>query len=260
MPSTLLALAATTSVAIGGVVALPLPDNTTSARYQGDDVLVVKGHAIVGIPLDASLGPRAVAVTTADGERSLAFTVVAKQYPERHVAIADRRLVDPEPPDLERITREADMQREAYALRTAARTGLAPFALPVQGGMSSPFGARSFYNGKPRSPHRGLDIAAPVGAPVRAPAPGAVALTGDFFFNGKTVIIDHGGGLVTMYCHLSRIDAAAGQEVARGHVIGAVGKTGRASGPHLHWTVKVRSVTVDPAQFVAVFNDLGGDG
>lgn len=256
MPSALVA-AAVVAVEIGGVVALPLPEGATGARYQGEDVLVVENRAIVGVPLDAGPGPREVIVSTPDGDRALAFTVRTKQYPERHLTVPNQRHVDPNRQDLARYRRERELQDAGYALRTAVRPDLVPFVLPAVGRKSSPFGARSFFNGKPRSPHSGLDIAAAVGTPVWAPAPSTVAVVGDFFFNGKTVILDHGGGLVTMYCHLSRVDVAEGQDLPRGQVLGAVGKTGRATGPHLHWTVRVGGVAVDPAQFRTVFNALG---
>ena len=251
-------IAAAAAVAIGGVVALPLPDGATSARHQGQEVLIVANHAIVGVGLDAEPGERAVTALTGQGERRLTFTVRAKQYPERHLTTSPS-YVSPSPEALARFRREAAAQRAAYALRTPTQAGLVPFARPASGLASSPFGARSFYNGAPRSPHSGLDIAAPSGAPVRAPAPGVVAVVGDFFFNGKTVIVDHGGGLVTMYCHLREIDAAQGDALARGQRLGAVGETGRATGPHLHWTVKVGGVAVDPEQFMAVFNALAGE-
>lgn len=251
-----LAVIAAAAVDIGGVIALPLPAGTTGARYQGDDALVVANHALVGVPLDAAPGTHEITVSTAAGARALAFTVRDKQYPERHLTVPNRRHVDPSAHDLARYRRERALQDAGYALRTALRPGLVPFVLPAEGRRSSPFGARSFYNGKPRSPHSGLDIAAAIGTPVRAPAPGTVVVVGDFFFNGKTVLLDHGGGLVTMYCHLSRMDVTEGQDAQRGQMIGAVGKTGRATGPHLHWTVRVRGVPVDPAQFMAVFNAL----
>ena len=255
--SGVLVAAAAAAVGIGGVVALPLPEGATGARYQGDDALIVANHAIVGVPLDATPGPREVVVSTTAGERALAFTVRHKQYPERHLTVPNRRHVDPNPHDIARYRRERALQDAGYALRTAVRPDLVPFVLPAEGRRSSPFGARSFYNGQPRSPHSGLDIAAAIGTPVRAPAPGTAVVIGDFFFNGKTVLLDHGGGLVTMYCHLSHVDVAEGQDVPRGQVIGAVGKTGRATGAHLHWTVRVRGVPVDPARFMAVFNALG---
>lgn len=256
MPSALV-MAATVAVEIGGIVALPLPEDATGARYQGEDALVVGNHAIVGVPLDATPGPHKVTVATPKGQRSLAFTVRTKQYPERHLTVPNQRHVDPNPQDLARYRRERALQDAGYALRTPVRPDLVPFTLPAVGRKSSPFGARSFFNGKPRSPHSGLDIAAPTGTPVWAPAPSTVAVVGDFFFNGKTVILDHGGGLVTMYCHLSRVDVTEGQNLPRGQVIGAIGKTGRATGAHLHWTVRVGGVAVDPVQFRSVFNALG---
>ena len=255
--SGVLAAAAAAAVDIGGVVALPLPEGATGARYQGHDVLIVANHAIVAVPLDATPGAGEVTVSTAAGERVFTFTVRDKQFPERHLTVANPRHVEPKPQDLERYRRERALQDAGYALRTAVRPGLVPFAMPAEGRMSSPFGARSFFNGKPRSPHTGLDIAAPTGTPVRAPAPGTAVVIGDFFFNGKTVLLDHGGGLVTMYCHLSRVDVIKGQDVPRDQVIGAVGTTGRSTGAHLHWTVRVRGVSVDPEQFMSVFNALG---
>lgn len=251
-----LVLAAAVTVDTGGVAVLPLPKGTVDALYRDEPALIVADHAIVGIGLDAKPGKHRVRVRTANGDTAINFKVVAKAYPEQRLSIANRRQVNPLPEDLERIRRESRRSRAAYARRSPVRPGLLPFRQPVQGVYSSPFGLRRFLNDQPRSPHSGLDIAAATGTPVTAPAPGTVALTGDFFFSGNIVLLDHGGGLVTMYGHLDRIDVEEGAVLDRGDRIGTVGATGRVTGPHLHWTVSIQGERVDPITLMQAFDRL----
>ena len=259
MAPLVLLIAATVTVDTGGVAALPLPKGAIDVLYGDEPALIVADHVIVGVGLDAAPGPHQIVVRTVDGDKTMDFNVVAKPYPEQRLTIPDRRKVNPLPEDLERIGRESALQRAAYARRTPLRQDLLPFKQPVDGIYSSPFGLRRFLNDQPRSPHSGLDIAADTGTPVAAPAPATVALTGDFFFSGNVVFLDHGGGLITMYGHLDRIDAKDGEYVDRGDIIGTVGATGRVTGPHLHWTISIQGDRVDPVTLMLEFDRLAAE-
>ncbi|MFN2310330.1 MAG: M23 family metallopeptidase, partial [Gammaproteobacteria bacterium] len=178
------------------------------------------------------------------------FEVVAKDYATQRLVIKDTRKVEPNAEDLERIRRETPRIAQALRHHSARDEVVTDFIWPAEGPTSSPFGLRRYFNDQPRSPHSGLDIAGPEGAPIIAPAPGRVIDTGDFFFNGKTVFLDHGQGLVTMYCHMSRIDVQPGDEVQAGDTLGTIGKTGRVTGAHLHWGVSLNNSRVDPLLFL----------
>lgn len=246
-------------IELGSVAAVPLPIDAVSANVNGEQVLILEGHAIVGAALDAEPGPRTLEVATLTDTARLAYEVVHRDYPEQRLRTSNRRMVNPDPADLERINRETTTMRAAYALRTPVTASPVPFLKPVEGRHSSVFGLRRFWNDQPRSPHSGLDIAANTGTPIESPAPGIVVATGDYFFNGNTVLVDHGGGLVTMYCHMHTIGVEEGQAVARGDVLGQVGATGRSTGPHLHWSVSLGGVRVDPERMMTVLNGLAGD-
>ena len=151
---------------------------------------------------------------------------------------------------MERITRESKQIKSALRHWSQQDDVALAFEKPVEGPTSSPFGLRRFFNEQARNPHSGLDIAAPEGTPIRAPAPGTVIETGDFFFNGNTELLDHGQGLVTMYCHMNKIDVTPGQNVDSGEVLGEVGMTGRVTGPHLHWGVSLNDARIDPLLFL----------
>ena len=241
----------------GGIYRLALPPGVDRAAFADKPVLIHRGWAIVGIPIDSRPGQYRIELSGSAGTVRRTFEVVPKAYPEQRLTIDNQRMVDPLPDDLKRIRREMRRQLAEYDRFTDRPLDIVPFVKPVEGITSSPFGRRRILNGQPRNPHSGLDIAAETGTPVRAPAAGRVALTGDLFFNGNTVFLDHGQGLVTMYCHLNAIGVTEGQEVQRGHLIGEVGATGRVTGAHLHWSVSLNGNRVDP---VAVMEALNGAG
>jgi murein DD-endopeptidase MepM/ murein hydrolase activator NlpD len=241
----------------GGVALVELPngDSVTQAAFNRTPVLLVPTGdtltAVVGLPLGTAPGTHRLSVTRTDGKpASVEFRVDDKRYEEQRITIKDKRKVTPEKRDMVRIGREQQRIRQALANRDAHMPDRLRFRLPVEAPVSSPFGLRRYFNDQPRKPHSGLDLAAPQGAPIYAPAGGRISDTGDFFFNGNTVFIDHGQGLVTMYCHLSRIDVEPGQQVSAGDIIGLVGKTGRVTGPHLHWSVSLNNARVDPTLFL----------
>ena len=132
------------------------------------------------------------------------------------------------------------------------------FAVPIEGALVSGFGVRSVFNGEPRAAHGGADFASPTGTPVAAPADGRVVLAADLYFTGSTIVLAHGGGAYSLLAHLSRRDVRTGGAVARGQVIGAVGATGRVTGPHLHWTVRLHTARVDPLSLVAATSASAG--
>lgn len=270
----------------GGVVRLSLgPSATAPAVFSGEVPVLVLGDAIewtavLGIPLSAPPGEASVTVVASghtDGAtpatpavpansanratgptqppRTLRYTVADKRYAEQRLKVAPRT-VDLAPEDLARFERERDHQREVMATFTPPPPAwhTQPQALrmqvPTPGRRSSSFGLRRVFNGQGRNPHSGMDIAAPTGTPVVAPLAGRVMDTGDYFFNGHTVWLDHGAGLLTMVCHLSRIDVAVGEVLSPGQRLGAVGATGRVTGPHLHWGVVLNRTMVDPALFI----------
>jgi murein DD-endopeptidase MepM/ murein hydrolase activator NlpD len=245
----------------GGVAIVPLaseaddPGSVVFGEHRAAVLRTGKGWvAVIGIPLDTNPGPQ-VAQWRPEGAsapRPLEFTVGGKQYDEQRLTVKNPRHVDPSKEDLERIAVERKRIDAALGTFTAGVTPDFVLPPPVPGVRSSSFGLRRFFNGQPRSPHSGMDIAAATGTPIVNPAPGRVLDVGDFFFNGNTVFVDHGQGLVTMYCHLSRIDVKPGEEVAAGATLGLVGATGRVTGAHLHWGVALNRAMVDPALFLPV--------
>ena len=239
----------------GGVAVVDLGASAAApkATYQGKPVLVVKEQAnwlaIVGIPLTVKPGTERIS----SGEHNLPFIVGYKKYPEQRITLKNKSQVNPAPAQLKRIEAELAVQIKAYRSFSPNLPSNLVLDKPVNGPLSSKFGVRRFFNGEERNPHSGLDFAVPAGTPIKTPAAGKVILTGNYFFNGNTVFVDHGQGFISMFCHMSKIDVSVGQQLARGAVVGKVGATGRATGPHMHWNVSLNDARVDPAIFIGAF-------
>jgi murein DD-endopeptidase MepM/ murein hydrolase activator NlpD len=256
-PAPLLSVWPNASQVPGGIALLPLgPAAQRPLAHSGNVPLLVLGDALewtalVGIALSAAPGQARISVQTAAGQRQVAYTVAPKQYREQRLKVAPRT-VDLSPEDEARYERERAHQATVMATFSEPLPDASWLRMraPVPGPRSSSFGLRRVFNGQPRNPHSGMDIAAATGTPITAPLPGRVIDTGDYFFNGQTVWLDHGGGLLSMVCHLSRIDVQPGDLLQTGERLGAVGATGRVTGPHLHWGVMLNRAMVDPALFL----------
>ncbi len=248
----------------GGIATLKLfrvdGAGVPTVRFRKKRVMVVQHDdywtAIVGLPLGLKPGQYHVQVTgSADRSENHGFTVEAKEYEVQRLTIKNKRMVNPTAMDLERIGREKKEISAAFRTWTDIATPELRLHKPVVGPMSSPFGLRRYFNDQPRKPHSGIDIAAPEGTDITAPAAGTVVQVGDYFFNGNTVFVDHGQGLVSMFCHMQHFAVTAGQKVQRGDRLGAVGKTGRVTGAHLHWSLSLNDSRVDPGLFMT--HDVG---
>ena len=240
----------------GGVALLDLGSAALApqATFNGLPLLVIgnatQWTAVVGIPLSAKPGTSHISVQRGGGASvSLPFVIDAYRYAEQRLTVP-RGKVDLAKGDLERYERECVHLNQVAATFSDVAPATLRLRQPTPGPRSSSFGLRRFFNGQARNPHSGMDIAAAVGTPVIASAAARVLDTGDYFFNGKTVWLDHGRGLLTMCCHLSAIEVKTGDAVAAGDVIGAVGATGRVTGAHLHWSVSLNRAMVDPALFM----------
>ncbi len=209
------------------------------------------GQFIFGLSRDA-LAHASLAVVYPDGHTETRdLTVAPRQYEIQRINNLPPQMVTPDPAVMERIKREREEIITARATESDQLFFEVGFEWPVTGPISGVYGSQRILNGEPRAPHLGVDVAAPIGTPIRAAASGTVSLAEhDLYFTGGTVIVDHGYGLSTIYQHLSRLDVATGAKVEQGQVIGAVGATGRVTGPHLHWGVNWYGIALDPQRIV----------
>jgi murein DD-endopeptidase MepM/ murein hydrolase activator NlpD len=215
-------------------------------------------RALVGIDLGVPAGTYVASIDARIGSQQLhatyALAVQSRRFPSRTLSV-DPAFVNPPTAMRDRITREAALLEQLWKQSSPERVWSGRFVVPVPGAAASRFGARSIFNGQPRSPHSGADFGSPAGTPVGAPNAGRVVLAQNLYFSGNTVVLDHGLGLYSLLAHLSVIDVQEGDAVSSGQEIGKVGATGRVTGPHLHWAVRVNGARVDPE---AVLEVLGG--
>jgi len=210
-----------------------------------------KWVAVAGIALDTEPGTIRLSVNgiTANGVDS-AIDISAHDYREQRITVENQSFVDQTPEQLDRIWSERKIIDAVLTSFTQTPVDGLSLAAPVPGNRSDSFGYRRFFNDQPRSPHKGMDMSASSGQTISTPRAATVAATGNYFFNGNTVLLDHGQGFITMYCHLSEIGVEAGQQVVTGDRLGAVGATGRVTGPHLHFGTYLNGTAVDPAIFL----------
>jgi murein DD-endopeptidase MepM/ murein hydrolase activator NlpD len=241
----------------GGIAILLLSNNPAdkvTAFLYGKKVSVVlsdnKQYALVGLPLQIKTGKHYINYKiNKQKTKKKWFSVSPKKYRSQHITMKNKKYVTPGKIDYEKIKKDSIRINKAKIYHDNTMPNLS-FIMPVKGIKTGSFGLRRFFNKQPRKPHGGMDIAAATGVPIQAAADGKVVEVGDYFFSGKCVFIHHGRGVVTFYAHMSKIDVRVGDMTQKGAKIGEVGKTGRVTGPHLHWSVALNGTWVDPKLFL----------
>ena len=241
----------------GGVIVQEIESETKPTVFHGKRQLMVlpsnkQGYYIVvaGISLNQKAdSPYKLDIKAGKKEQFHSIYVEEKVYKKQYITIKNKRKVSPKKMDMKRINSESSRSRKALALYTPQKFITLAMVKPVDVNISDDYGKRRYFNNKPRRPHSGVDMPAPVGTPIVAPLGGNIVEIGEFFFNGNVVFIDHGLGLVSMYCHMSKFDVQKGDRVKKGEKIGEVGMTGRVTGPHVHWGVSLNGAMVDPRLF-----------
>ncbi len=215
-------------------------------------------RTFIGIDLDVEPGDHAVSVridsSTGTARRTHTLSVAPKAFRTRNLTVDDA-FVNPPASVQARIDKEAAALNRAYASGSVTPLWTGPFTRPVPHEANSAFGTRSVFNGEARSPHGGADFLSPAGTPIQAPSAGVVLISGDFYYTGGTVVLDHGGGLISVFAHMLAVDAKTGDRVEAGAVLGKVGATGRVTGAHLHWTLRANGVRVDPLSLLSIMGE-----
>lgn len=252
----------------GGVllaeIAAPALPADLSVSWNGDPAPFWPGsapgtlRALLGVDLERPEGPSSLVMSSREGGGcSVSVEVAAGQFLVRRLDVA-RRYVELSPSDQARADREAARLKALFTKRSPERLWHGAFRLPVDGaGPSANFGQKRILNGQPRSPHAGVDFSVRSGTPVKAPQRGRVVLASALFFSGRTVVLDHGLGLFSFYGHLSTFSVKKGDLVRAGDPLGTVGATGRATGPHLHWSLRIGEARVNPLSLVALLEQVG---
>lgn len=232
------------------VINIGVSESPPIVTYKNKRVLTFNDNdtwqAIVGIGLSEKPGTHKIDVSTSRSSRSINFTIKQAEYESQYITLKSNKHVNLSKANLDRHNKEKARSRKALDNWNQLHIESLTLKSPTKGIISSPFGLRRYYNKQPRKPHSGLDIAAPKGTPIYAPLAGKITETGNFFFNGNVVFIDHGNGMITMYCHMDKISTTKEATVKQGDLIGYVGSTGRVTGPHLHWGVSLNGNMVDP--------------
>ncbi len=248
----------------GGIAVVDFQSNHSNPKAFYGIVPVYIQHikdqhwqALIGIPLLAKVGEEYITIKGFSTQK-ITFRVHEHHYKEQHIALTGKKkkYINPDLKHMDRIKRERPILSKARKLFSEKSLFNGQFIRPVKGVISSPFGLKRFYNGQPRRAHTGLDFAGNIGTPIHAPADGKVILIGHFFFNGNTIFIDHGQGLISVYIHMNKYLVKQGQLVKKGDKIGTIGQAGRVTGPHLHWGVYLNQITINPNLLLGVSDEI----
>jgi murein DD-endopeptidase MepM/ murein hydrolase activator NlpD len=255
LPSIVLASIPVTNTPIpGGIAVIDFETNHSNPKAFYNNIPLYVQHVkdrhwqiLVGIPLMEKLGKKTIKVQGAS-TRSFDFEVMEHTFTEQHITLKGKKkkYVNPNLAHIDRIKSERPVLSSARKIFSNDILSDGLFIRPVNGVTTSPFGLKRFYNSEARRPHTGLDYAGDIGSPIRAPADGKVILAGEFFFNGNAIFLDHGRGMISVYIHMNERLAKQGQQIKQGEVIGTIGQTGRATGPHLHWGVYLNQTVINP--------------